>query len=61
MKTIISFLTILLVALIGNAQTVNMEKIVEKDTIDTDKGKIYWCDENADQVVEANHLFLNLG
>jgi DNA-binding beta-propeller fold protein YncE len=22
--------------------------------LDTDKGKIYWCDENADQVVEAN-------
>lgn len=40
MKTIISFLTILLVALISNAQTVNMEKTFEKDTIDTEKGKI---------------------
>jgi hypothetical protein len=22
--------------------------------LDTDAGKIYWCDENADEVVEAN-------
>lgn len=40
MKTIISFLTILLVALISNAQTVIVEKTFEKDTIDTEKGKI---------------------
>jgi L-ascorbate metabolism protein UlaG (beta-lactamase superfamily) len=40
MKTIITFLTVLLIALIGNARTVNMVKTFEKDTIDTEKGKI---------------------
>lgn len=40
MKTFVSFLAILLVAFAGNSQPINAVNFLEKDTFDTEKGKI---------------------